>query len=194
MNDSELVAGAQDGDPAAFAELIGRYEERILRLVRGMVPAADVEDVAQEAFLKAFRKLHLFDGRSSFYTWIYRIAVNHITNYLKKERRRRWVNLLDRTVSDVVHDEGADPSYVDRVKSPGPDQKMEANERAQIVWAAVRSLSIKYRVPLVLFHYEGLSYNDIAESMGLSLSAVESRIHRAKKQLIKKLEPWAGKI
>ncbi len=92
----------------------------------------------------------------------------------------------------MVHDEGVDPSYTDRVTAPRADQKIEDSERARIVWAAVRSLSIKYRVPLVLFHYEGLSYNEIAESMGLSLSAVETRIHRAKKQLIKKLEPWAG--
>ena len=76
MDDAELVASARAGDQGAFATLVGRYETRIVRLVRGMVPESDTEDVTQEAFLKAYRKLGNFDGRSSFYTWLFRIAAN----------------------------------------------------------------------------------------------------------------------
>ena len=185
----------EDAGAQSFDDVYNTYAERVLNLAyRFTANDETARDLTQEIFIKVYQKLDSFEQRSQIYTWIYRIAVNHITNYLKKERRRRWVNLLDRTVSDVVHAEGVDPSYANRVTASPADQKIEDSERARIVWAAVRSLSIKYRVPLVLFHYEGLSYNEIAESMGLSLSAVESRIHRAKKQLIKKLEPWVGKI
>lgn len=184
-----------DPGTQSFDDIYHAYAERVLNLAYRFTANDDASrDLTQEIFIKVYENLGSFEKRSQIYTWIYRIAVNHITNYLKKERRRRWVNLLDRTVSDVVHDEGVDPFYASRVSSVGADQKLEDSERARIVWAAVRTLPVKYRVPMILFHYEGLSYNEIAESMGLSLSAVESRIHRAKKQLIKKLEPWAGKI
>jgi RNA polymerase sigma-70 factor (ECF subfamily) len=185
----------EDAGTQSFDDVYNTYAERVLNLAyRFTANDETARDLTQEIFIKIYENLDSFEQRSQIYTWIHRIAVNHITNHLKKERRRRWVNLLDRTVSDVVHEEGVDPTYEDRIASQPSDKKIEARERAQIVWAAVRSLPIKYRVPLVLYQYEGFSYNEISESMGLSLSAVESRIHRAKKQLIKKLEPWVGQI
>jgi RNA polymerase sigma-70 factor (ECF subfamily) len=186
---------SEDAGTMSFDEIYASYADRVLNLAyRFTANEETARDLTQEVFIKVYNNLESFEQRSQVYTWVYRIAVNHITNHLKKERRRRWVNLLDRTVSEAVQAEGVEPTFEHRVANAPADSKIEERERAQIVWAAIRSLSVKYRVPLVLHHYEGLPYKDIAESMGISMSAVESRIHRAKKQLIKKLEPWVGKI
>ncbi|MEJ2722929.1 MAG: sigma-70 family RNA polymerase sigma factor [bacterium] len=179
----------------SFEDIYAEYGERILNLAYRL--SGDEEaarDLTQEIFVKVYENLETFEHRSQVYTWIYRIAVNHVTNFIKKERRRRWVTLMDEKVSDLARSEGNDPDLRQRVETAPAERNLEASDRARIVWDAVRSLPEKYRVPLVLFHYEGLSYKEIAETMGLSLSAVESRIHRAKKRLIKKLEPWIGQI
>jgi len=180
VNDSELVAGARAGDPAAFATLIGRYEERILRLVRGMVPAADVEDVAQEAFLKAFRKLHLFDGRSSFYTWIYRISANTAMDWRKKEARRRHAPLPE------------GPEGEDRTESPddGPGARAVQHELGELIDRAIAELPPRYHEILVLREFRGLSYEQIAEELQISKGTVESRLFRARERLRERLRPW----
>jgi len=180
LNDSELVASAREGDPAAFATLIGRYEERILRLVRGMVPAADVEDVAQEAFLKAFRKLHLFDGRSSFYTWIYRLSANTAMDWRKKEARRRHAPLPE------------GPEGEDRTRSPddGPDARTVQRELGAIIDRAIAELPPRYHEILVLREQRGLSYEEIAAELQISKGTVESRLFRARERLRERLRPW----
>jgi RNA polymerase sigma-70 factor (ECF subfamily) len=180
VNDSELVASARKGDPAAFAELIGRYEERILRLVRGMVPAADVEDVAQEAFLKAFRKLHLFDGRSSFYTWIYRLSANTAMDWRKKEARRRHAPLPE------------SPTGEDRTESrdDGPAERAVQHELGELIDRAIAELPPKYHEILVLREFRGLSYDAISEELQISKGTVESRLFRARERLRDRLRPW----
>jgi RNA polymerase sigma-70 factor (ECF subfamily) len=113
---------------------------------------------------------------------------------LKKERRQRWVPLMDRKISDVAREATIEPGRWGSATVPSSEKGLERSQRAQIVWDTIQTLKAKYRVPLVLHHYEGLSYKEIAEAMQISMSAVESRIHRAKEQLIKKLEPWMDKI
>ncbi|UCG53377.1 MAG: sigma-70 family RNA polymerase sigma factor [Candidatus Latescibacterota bacterium] len=182
-------------DTPSFDEIYKTYGDRILNLAYGLTADEDVaRDLTQDIFLKVYQNLETFEQRSHIFTWLYRIAVNHITNHLKRERRRRWLSIMDERVADLIREEKVDPAFRERVVSQPAERKLEVAERAEIVWAAVRSLPAKYRVPLVLSHYERLSYKDIADTMGLSLSAVESRIHRAKKQLIKKLEPWLDHI
>mgnify|MGYP002623971616 CR=1 FL=1 len=180
MNDSELVEGARAGDPAAFATLIGRYEERILRLVRGMVPAADVEDVAQEAFLKAFRKLHLFDGRSSFYTWIYRLSANTAMDWRKKEARRRHAPLPETPAGeDLVEGSG-----------PGPATRATQRELGTLIDAAIADLPDRYREILLLREMRGMSYEEISRELAISKGTVESRLFRARERLRERLRPW----
>jgi len=180
VTDSELVADAKNGDSAAFATLIGRYEERILRLVRGMVPRADVEDVAQEAFLKAFRKLHLFDGRSAFYTWIYRITANTAMDWRKKENRRRHAPLPE------------SPEGEDRVEASavGPATRAIQRELGTIIDQAIADLPPRYHEILLLREMRGLSYEQIAEELQISKGTVESRLFRARERLREKLRPW----
>ena len=179
----------------SFDEICNTYSGRILNLAFRMTGDEEMSrDLTQDIFLKVYEKLDTFEERSGIYTWIYRIAVNHILNYLKKERRYQWLRIIDKPISEVIHDEKVDPDFWGASQVTGADKQMEQHERESIVRSMIHSLNDKYRLPLMLFRYEGLSYKEIAEVMHLSLSAVETRIHRANKQLVTKLEPWLDKI
>jgi len=178
-----------------FDDIYTTYAARVLNLAYRLTGNEETaRDLTQEIFIKVYEHLDSFEHRSHVFTWLYRIAVNHVTNHLKKESRRRWLYLLDRKVPEVFREGGSDPAF--DVPSPDPtaENRLEQEERAKIVWEAVRSLPVEYRVPLVLYHYDGMSYKEISDAIGLSLSAVETRIHRAKKKLIPKLEPWLDRI
>jgi RNA polymerase sigma-70 factor, ECF subfamily len=180
VDDAELLASARAGDPDAFATLVGRYETRIVRLVRGMVPESDTEDVTQEAFLKAFRKIGNFDGRSSFYTWLYRIAANTAMDWRKKERHRRHAPLPE------------GPGGEDAVPSleAGPETAVTRRELAARIDAAIAALPDKYREILLLREIEGLSYEEISKELGMSKGTVESRLFRARERMREVLSPW----
>jgi RNA polymerase sigma-70 factor (ECF subfamily) len=180
LDDAELVVSARAGDQAAFAALVGRYEARIVRLVRGMVPESDTEDVTQESFLKAFRKIGNFDGRSSFYTWLYRIAANTAMDWRKKERHRRHAPL-----PEGPEGEDAVPSL-----EAGPETATSRRELAARIDAAIASLPEKYREILLLREIEGLSYEEISKELGMSKGTVESRLFRARERLREVLSPW----
>ena len=159
-----------------------RYEDRILRLCRGMVPESDTRDVAQEAFLKAFRKLDSFDGRSSFYTWIYRITANTAMDWRKKERRRRHPPLpTGEDGEDLLPGRGASP-------------RTEATraELGRRIEEAIDSLPPKYHEIVVLRETQGLSYEEIARTLDISKGTVESRLFRARERLRAKLRDWTG--
>ncbi len=180
MDDAVLVASARAGDSQAFAALLGRYETRIVRLVRGMVPESDVEDVTQEAFLKAYRKLGNFDGRSSFYTWLYRVTANTAMDWRKRERHRRHAPLPEGPEGD-----DAVPSA-----EAGPETSASRRELAARIDAAIEALPEKYHEILVMREVEGLSYEEIAERLDMSKGTVESRLFRARERLREKLAPW----
>jgi RNA polymerase sigma-70 factor (ECF subfamily) len=191
----ETARGAMRAIPS-FEEIYARFGERVLNLAyRFTRDEESARDMTQEVFTKVYENLGAFREESGLYTWIHRIAVNHILNHLKKERRHRWLSLMDERVGDLLNDERVvEPAFHHRVTPPGPDRILEAAERDQVVRTAVASLPVKYRVPFELFRFEEMSYQEIADAMGLSLSAVEARIHRAKKQLLSKLEPWLDSI
>jgi RNA polymerase sigma-70 factor (ECF subfamily) len=181
-------------DATTFESVYDTYADNILNLAWRMTGNEDVaRDLTQDIFVKVYQNLDAFERRSSVYTWLYRIAVNHIYNHLKRERRRRWVDLLDKTVAEAVREEETDTPGP-AAPEPPPDRLLEDSERAHVVWEAVTSLPPKYRVPIVLYHYQGMSYKEIADSMDLSMSAVESRIHRGRKKLVRLLEPWVDRI
>jgi RNA polymerase sigma-70 factor (ECF subfamily) len=178
-----------------FEEIYEAYADRVLNLAYRMTGNEDTaRDLTQEIFIKVYEHLESFEHRSQVFTWLYRIAVNHITNHLNKEKRRRWLSLMEWKISDVFREEEAGAAFDPPAKELPADKKLEADERAKLVWSMVQTLPVKYRAPLVLFHYDGMSYREIADTLGLSLSAVETRIHRAKKQLAGKLEPWLGRV
>ena len=183
-----------DTDNAAFEQIYHQYSARILNLIYRMTGSEEVaRDLTQEVFVKVYENIGKFRGESQIFTWLYRIATNHTLNYLKREKRYKWLNLLDKPISEVLQENKIDNQFW-AVGSPRPDRQMEKKQREQIVWKLIQQLSPKYRVPYVLSRYENLSYQEIADTLNLSLSAVETRIHRAKKELVKKLNPIANDI
>ena len=175
----------------SFEEVYSQHGKKILNLALRLTGnETDARDLTQEVFIKVYENLDSFNQQSDIYTWIYRIAVNHTLNHLKKIRRTRWLHILDENIMDVLSDKQVDPAFIPNSASHSPHQLMENAERDRIVKDAVDSLPPKYQIPFILYRFEELSYQEIASALSLSLSAVEARIHRAKKQLIKKLEPW----
>lgn len=173
-----------------FEDIYQEFGEKILNLAYRMTGVEETaRDLTQDIFIKVYQNMEAFRGESQMYTWMYRIAANHILNHLKSARRWRWLSLMDKPLGEVFKEEEIEPGFQERASPPGPDRHLEKSEREKIVWNAVQSLPPKYRIPFVLHRYEEMSYREIAEVMDLSLSAVEARLHRAKKMLINKLEP-----
>ena len=174
----------------SFEEIYRQFAGRILNLAYRMTGNEDTaRDMVQEIFIKVYENITLFRGESQIYTWLYRVATNHILNHLKKARRQKWLNLLDKPIGDVILEEQIDPLFWGS-GAPRPDRQLEKSEREKLVWSMIQRLAPKYRIPLVLNRYEDMSYHQVAETMQISLSAVETRIHRAKKELARFLEPY----
>jgi RNA polymerase sigma-70 factor (ECF subfamily) len=192
VDDSELIRraiGPRALDPAraphlggdeAFAELIRRYEGQIFRLIdRFTRDSQETEDLAQEVFLKVYRKLHTFQFNSSFYTWIYRIAANTASDFASRRKRRR-VTLAD-DVSDL--DTGGENDPRDRSRDrESPADPLMRSEMERITRDILATLPVKYRTILVLREYEDLSYTEMAEVLGCSIGTVESRLFRARQR------------
>jgi RNA polymerase sigma-70 factor (ECF subfamily) len=182
QRDSELVALARKGDREAFSRLMMEYQSKIYRLARRMTETnEDAEDVLQEAFIKAFRSLAGFKGKSKFSTWLYRITVNLA---LMKLRRKKLDSVsLDEPIST---DEGAVQREIED-ESLDPLEELIESESVEILDRAVGELPKGYRAVFVLRHVEGLSTEDTARILRISVPAVKSRLHRTRLMLKEKL-------
>ena len=177
------MARAKEGDADAFAELVNHYDRRVFRMAKQITQNDDdAEDVLQEAFLKAYTHLNDFQGNSKFYTWIVRIAVNEALMKLRKRRSDRTVP-LDEPI-DTGEDEVAREIAV---WDENPEQSYSREELAELLEEAVESLKPAYRTVFVLRDIEELSIEETAEALGLSISAVKSRLLRARLQLRERL-------
>jgi RNA polymerase sigma-70 factor (ECF subfamily) len=177
----ELVAAAKSGDHEAFERLVKAYQDRLFNGIVQIVHSRDdAEDVVQDAFIQAYQKLASFRGKSSFYTWLYRIAVNLA---FSSGRKRRTQVSLDQSY-DVVGNEPLDPSG-------SPSQRMERREQVGQIRRALASLSDEHRTVLVLRGIEGFDYETIAEVLNLNPGTVRSRIHRARTSFKERLEDEA---
>ena len=175
--DQQLVQRAQRGDLRAFDLLVLKHQGRIGALVsRYIADAGEVEDVTQEAFIKAYRALSKFRGDSAFYTWLYRIAANAAKNHLVAKGRRPGA---DATIEDAeVFDDGGLVS-----ETSSPEAMAMGDELAAVVEQALQSLPEELRAALTLRELEGLSYDDIAEVLGCPVGTVRSRIFRAREAI-----------
>ena len=166
----DLIARARAGDEGAFGRLVEMHQDRVYRAAVRLVGHEDALDISQEVFLKAHRELKRFKGRSALSTWLYRMAVNLSLNYLRGQRRE-----LDRR-------QRFGPGVSD--PPPGPERNMADSRLRDQVWAAIDSLPERQRAAITLHRFEGLPAPEVAEIMGLSVGAVESLLHRAKKTLM----------
>ena len=187
-NESVFVAAAKAGDISAFEDLVNRYERKIFRLAQHITQNnEDAQDVAQEAFLKAFEHLGEFQGNSRFYTWLVRIAVNQALMKLRKRHNK-----------DVSLDEeidGEDNSMPREIEDwgPSPEQKFAQSELAGILTQVIGELDPSFRVVFQLRDIDELSTEETAEALGLSVPAVKSRLLRARLKLREKLNRYFRK-
>lgn len=183
MTDQELVLQITNGNEKAFRLLVENHQKMVFHTCLGLVQDRDdAEDLAQEIFVELFHSLHKFRGESKLSTWIYRIAVNRSLNFIRDNKRRRFFQSIGLSSPEEGKYDLADDSW-----SARPDHEVENDQRRSNLYKAINSLPERQRVAFTLSKLEDLSYQDIAEIMGLSLSSVESLIHRAKLGLQKKL-------
>lgn len=183
--DQMLVERAQQGDKHAFGLLVEKYNRKLGRLLSRMIrDQAEVEDVVQESFIKAYRALHSFRGDSAFYTWLYRIGINTAKNYLVSMGRKPQV-MQDVEIEDVENfDEANDMRTMET-----PETSLMTKEIAQTVNDAIAALPDELRTAITLRELEGLSYEDIAMVMQCPIGTVRSRIFRARETIAAKLRP-----
>ncbi len=183
--DQELVARVQKGDKSAFDLLVRKYQHKIVKLVSRYVrDRAEVEDIAQEAFIKAYRALRGFRGESAFYTWLYRIAINTAKNYLVSQGRRPL------SIEPMGEEEGgADGLVLNLREDSTPEHNMLAEEIARTVERAIGALPEDLRTAITLRELDGLSYEEIAEMMDCPIGTVRSRIFRAREAIDRDLKP-----
>lgn len=177
--DAELVRRAQNNDLAAYDELIRRYQERIYGTVYNMTSNhEDANDLVQETFIKAHRALKTFKGDSSFFTWLYRIAVNKTINYLKQRKNRTGISL-----NDLDFNAENDPDLVALVSDKTPQRDAGLSELQEKLNEAMMKLSEQHRLVVTLHDVQGLAHDEIAKIMDCNAGTVRSRLFYARQQL-----------
>ncbi|WP_370981495.1 RNA polymerase sigma factor RpoE [Agaribacterium sp. ZY112] len=186
-SDKDLVAKVQQGDKRAFDLLVLKYQHKVLSIVgRYVSDASEAHDVAQEAFIKAYRAIGNFRGDSAFYTWIYRIAINTAKNYLVSRGRRPPASDVDAgeaeaySGGDVLHDNAS------------PEQQIARDQLEQAVFTAIKALPEELRAAVSLRELDGLSYEEIADVMSCPVGTVRSRIFRARDAIEKHIAEYVN--
>jgi RNA polymerase sigma-70 factor (ECF subfamily) len=186
--DRQLVARAQRGDKRAFELLVEKYQRKLARLLSRFIrDPAEVEDVTQEAFIKAYRALPAFRGDSAFYTWLYRIGINTAKNYLMAMGRRAP------TSTEIEADEAEGFEEGEQLRDINtPESVLLSNEIAETVNATIEKLPEELRKAIQMREIEGMSYEDIAQAMNCPIGTVRSRIFRAREAIAEQLRPLLG--
>lgn len=185
--DAELMLRFQRGDVAAYEELVRRYQGRVVSLAaRYLGSATDAEDLAQEVFLRVFRAKERYEPSAKWSTWVYRITVNASLNYLRGRKVRKKVQGPMPTAPD---DSEADPGFQDP-DAASPHEELEKQELADVLRGIIEKLPDRQRIAILLNKYQGLSYEETAKSMDLTLMAVKSLLTRARWNIKEKLAPY----
>jgi RNA polymerase sigma-70 factor (ECF subfamily) len=183
--DRQLVARAQRGDKQAFELLVEKYQRKLARLLSRFIrDPAEVEDVTQEAFIKAYRALPAFRGDSAFYTWLYRIGINTAKNYLMAMGRRAPTSTEVEAEEAEGFEEGEQLRDINT-----PESLLLSKEIARTVNATIEQLPEELRTAIQMREIEGMSYEDIAKAMDCPIGTVRSRIFRAREAIAEQLRP-----
>ena len=186
--DRQLVTRAQGGDKQAFSLLVEKYQRKLARLLSRFIrDPAEVEDVTQEAFIKAYRALPAFRGDSAFYTWLYRIGINTAKNYLMAMGRRAPTSTEIEAEEAEGFEEGEQLRDINT-----PESVLLSNEIAETVNATIEQLPEELRTAIQMREIEGMSYEDIAKAMDCPIGTVRSRIFRAREAIAEQLRPLLG--
>ncbi|HUI06408.1 MAG TPA: sigma-70 family RNA polymerase sigma factor [Verrucomicrobiae bacterium] len=178
-DDETLVARTQKGDSAAFDVLVGRYKERLYATVYHMTANhEDANDLVQDTFIKAFKSIESFRGHSSFYTWIYRIAVNRTINFLKRRKNRNQYSL-----DDLESSIQTDPDLVEMMSHVTPRREAGLTELQEKLNEALQKLSESHRAVVTMHDIQGMTHADIAKVLKCSEGTVRSRLFYARQQL-----------
>lgn len=182
--DKDLVLRVQQGDKSAFDLLVIKYQYKIVQLVNRYVKdPSEAQDVAQESFIKAYRAIGHFRGDSAFYTWLYRIAINTAKNYLVARSRRN-------TDYEIDIDDAEQIQNAPELKGMDtPEQQLLNEEILETIRTAIEKLPEEMRIAISLREFEGMSYEEIAETMDCPVGTVRSRIFRAREAINNKLDP-----
>ncbi|MFT5234801.1 MAG: RNA polymerase sigma-70 factor (ECF subfamily) [Shewanella sp.] len=184
ISDQQLVERVQQGDKNAFNLLVQKYQNKVMSLISRYVRnQADVADVAQEAFIKAYRALPNFRGESAFYTWLYRIAVNTAKNHLVAQGRRAPANDID--AEEAEYYDGSDALK----EFASPERLMLSEEIQKVIFDTLDTLPEELKMAISLRELDGMSYEEIANVMECPVGTVRSRIFRAREAIDKKLQP-----
>jgi RNA polymerase sigma-70 factor (ECF subfamily) len=179
-DDQTLVRRAKEGDMSAYDELVKRYQERVYGTIYHMTSNHDdAADLSQEAFIKAYQALKSFKGDSSFFTWVYRIAVNRTINFLK-QRRNRTPHM---SLNDIDFQAENDPDMVALVSNNTPRRDVALSELQEKLNAAMQKLSEEHRLVVTLHDVQGLSHDEISKIVGVNSGTVRSRLFYARQQL-----------
>lgn len=182
VDDGTLVQRSLDGDPGAFQCLVERYQKKLFATAFGMIHhAEDALDIVQEAFLKVYRYLPKFQGNSSFYTWTYRIVVNLCIDFLRKEGRQPTKELDD--CLQHLHKQTSVPSLLSQQDGYHPAKAIHNKELGEQIMNAIDTLSGPHRAVIILREIEGMSYEEIAQTLKCSKGTVMSRLHHARARL-----------
>lgn len=183
--DLALVDKAKAGDRKAFGVLVETYQQRVYAIAFGILRSRDdAWDAAQEAFVKAYKNLHRFEGNSAFYTWLYRITYNLSIDHLRDRKRRERADLTEtKKLEEALRRTGKKPAG-------DPDESADRRELTAVLHEAMSKLSDKHRAIIVLREIEGLSYEEIADVLKISKGTVMSRLFHARKNLQKLLGPY----
>ena len=187
-SDEALVKRVQQGDVSAYNILVIKYQHKVAQIISKFVGnSADVNDVAQEAFIKAYKAINNFRGESSFYTWLYRIVVNAAKTYLESNSKRKNHIDVDSEEFQSIDSQGVLTSR------ESPDKIIESQELQQVILSAMNELPEELRQAIMLREVEGMSYEDMADLLQIPIGTVRSRIFRARQFIEEKMSKFAGK-
>jgi RNA polymerase sigma-70 factor (ECF subfamily) len=190
LPDSELILRVRGGDGSAYRPLVERYQNRVHAMVYGMVrDAEEARDITQNAFIKAYQNLATFRIESSFYTWLYRIAMNLAIDQTRKNRRRKTT-----AYDEALASRDEDGNILEAHQSESPQKALQRKQLHERIFAALDELSEEQREVILLREVEGLSYKEIADAMGIPEGTVMSRLFYARKRLQGLLQHSTGEM